>query len=337
MSRSSGGLTLSLRLPQYLASAIDDVIAKDHGRTAVPSAALTRRYKTGDFAAPAIRDSSERNAYLATRLPATFAAATRVFLELRRLAPQAQIASLLDLGAGPGTALFAAAEVFPELGSSTLIEADPDWVKLGKKLAAQSASAAVREAQWLQGDLHTASDLPAHDAVVISYALGELTASARNRLAVKAWQAASQFMVLIEPGTTRGFANIRDARSATIAAGAQILAPCPHKDACPMVETGDWCHFAQRLERTSEHRRAKRGSLGYEDEKFSYLIASRESLQPAAARIVRHPRKHSGHVQLELCTPAGMVRKTVTKSQRDDYREARRAEWGDQWSREPKS
>jgi len=64
--------------------------------------------------------------------------------------------------------------------------------------------------------------------------------------------------------------------------------------------------FSQRLQRTAEHRQLKGGSLGYEDEKFSYLIASRAALNPASARIVRHPRKHIGFLHLNLCTPAGL-------------------------------
>jgi ribosomal protein RSM22 (predicted rRNA methylase) len=95
---------------------------------------------------------------------------------------------------------------------------------------------------------------------------------------------------------------------------------------------GDWCHFAQRLERTAEHRQLKGGALGYEDEKFSYVIASRQSTATQGARIVRHPGKHSGHIQLELCTPAGRIEHaTITRSNKAAFRAARKAEWGDLW------
>jgi ribosomal protein RSM22 (predicted rRNA methylase) len=57
-------------------------------------------------------------------------------------------------------------------------------------------------------------------------------------------------------------------------------------------------------------------------------------LAPASARIVRHPQKHSGHVRLTLCTPQGIETRTVTKSQKDQYRSARKAEWGDEFGRE---
>ena len=98
-----------------------------------------------------------------------------------------------------------------------------------------------------------------------------------------------------------------------------------------MAAAKDWCHFSQRLERSSEHRQLKGGGLGYEDEKFSYVVATRNDVTPAKERIVRHPRKHSGHVQLLLCTPRGLEERTITKSQKENYRKARKAEWGDEW------
>jgi ribosomal protein RSM22 (predicted rRNA methylase) len=248
------------------------------------------------------------------------------------MALNVSISSVLDLGAGPGTSLFAAAEIFSELTSATLVESDAEWIRLGKQLAELSPHTAVRTAQWLQCDLRNPAEFEICDAVFISYALGELATAALEQVLRRAWRSAKSFLVLIEPGTRRGFAAINSARSFLIEEGAAILAPCPHRELCPMAAAGDWCHFSQRLERTAEHRRIKGGSLGYEDEKFSYLIATRHELTPAQARIVRHPQKRSGHVQLELCTENGVLEKrTVTKSNQDPYKRARHAEWGDEW------
>ena len=36
----------------------------------------------------------------------------------------------------------------------------------------------------------------------------------------------------------------------------------------------NWCHFAVRLARTSLHRDVKGARLGYEDEKYSFLVVS---------------------------------------------------------------
>jgi ribosomal protein RSM22 (predicted rRNA methylase) len=99
-----------------------------------------------------------------------------------------------------------------------------------------------------------------------------------------------------------------------------------------MAAAGDWCHFSQRIERTSQHRQLKGGELGYEDEKFSYVVGAKNTSISAGSRIVRHPGKHSGHVQLALCTPHCRIEnRTITRSNKEAYKRARKAEWGDTW------
>lgn len=321
-----------MRIPHELQLAIEHETARvDRKLLAQASAHLTRQYQAADFVSPVITTAAQRVAYLAVRLPATFAASWHVFSEVRRLAPEVEIGSLLDLGAGPGTALFAAAEVFP-FQQATLIENDAALIDLGRSMVAQSSLPAVRNASWLRHDLRNGLSRSPHDLVVISYTLGELPAFAEESLVRQAWNCAQEFLVLVEPGTMRGFGVVHAARSLLIASGANILAPCPHAAPCPLAGSDhDWCHFAQRVERTSQHRQLKGGELGHEDEKFSYVVAARKNLPSAKARILRHPRKLSGHVQLTLCGPRGVQAQTITRSQKSSYKLARQAQWGDAW------
>ena len=322
-----------MRLSAELLDAIQRETEKvDRRKLAQATAQLTEHYKAADFSSPAIASEAHRAAYLAVRFPATYAAIRRVFAEIKLRAPQQEIASLLDLGAGPGTALFAAAEHFPQLRQATLIEFDSAWIAVGKRLAEQSESLVVQQAQWLKQDLRSGLSCENHDLVVISYTLGELPHAAAEAMLNKAWKCAGKFLVVIEPGTRRGFAAINAARSALLANAAAILAPCPHHFTCPMAAAGDWCHFSQRVERTSQHRQLKGGALGYEDEKFSYFVAAKSAAQSTGARIVRHPGKHSGHVKLVLCMAEGKIEnRTITRSSKEAYKRARKAEWGDLW------
>jgi ribosomal protein RSM22 (predicted rRNA methylase) len=136
---------------------------------------------------------------------------------------------------------------------------------------------------------------------------------------------------LIEPGTPDGFRRIHAARALLLESGAHLVAPCPHHGTCPMFNTGDWCHFAARVERTAEHRRLKSAALGYEDEKFSYVVASKQPVPLPDSRILRHPLIHPGHMRLTLCRPNTPELKTVTKSHKAVWRYARKLEWGDEW------
>lgn len=291
---------------------------------------LSASYRDAAGRVPAFRSDAHRVAYLNVRMPATYAACARVFAELRARAPERPIRSLLDLGAGPGTALWAAAGSFPELTEAVLWERDAALANLGARLARDGVSPVFAAARWQGNDIRELSMESQLDGVVLAYVVNELPKDQASAVVEKAWRAAKEFLVIIEPGTPRGFRNMLGARDRLAAAGAHIAAPCPHERACPVASRpGDWCHFSVRLERTAMHRRLKQAEAGYEDEKFSYVIASRAPVTERPARILRHPGRHGGHFQLELCTAKGLERRIVSRSQKELYRLARRAEWGD--------
>lgn len=315
-----------MRLPPELREAIEqETSLAARPRVARAVEQLSAEYKAGDFGR-SLASPELRAAYLLTRLPATYAANKHVFGEVRRLAPELRPRSMLDLGAGPGTASWAASQTWESLGEFALIEANRWMLEVGRRLA---NSERLKAAQWIPADLRTDA-LPAADLVVLSYAAGELADIVP--VINKAWAAAREALVIVEPGTPKNFETVAEVRRELVALGAHALAPCPHQEECPMHRAGEWCHFAVRLERSSEHRRLKGGALGYEDEKFSYLAFTKQARRRAATRIVRHPRTHPGHIKLTLCAAEGLVERTVTKSDKAAFRAARRANWGDEWS-----
>src|SRR6478752_10690254 len=145
-----------MRLPAELLDALQQETEKVDGRKlAQATAQLTERYKAADFSTSPIATEAHRAAYLAVRLPATYAALRRVFAEINLRAPQPGITSMLDLGAGPGTALFAASEEFSSLQHATLVEADAEWIALGKRLMAGPCLPGALKVQWLKQDLRS--------------------------------------------------------------------------------------------------------------------------------------------------------------------------------------
>jgi ribosomal protein RSM22 (predicted rRNA methylase) len=272
---------------------------------------------------PALRSDLQRLAYLCARYPATQAALRAVFQELQRACPQracpgAAPLSLLDVGAGPGTALLAARECGLPIERATLCERDAGFIALGKQLC--------DNAQWIEGDITRSVPPDPHDLVVASYVLNEVEEGKRDRLIEQLWARTGQFLVLVDAGSPAGYALLMHLREQLIARGAHLIAPCPHARQCPLP-SGEWCHFAARLARTSVHRKLKGGSLGYEDEKFSYLIFSREPAASPLPRVLCRPRRSKGCVQLQLCSKQGLEERCVTKKQAD-YKAAKQAEWG---------
>jgi ribosomal protein RSM22 (predicted rRNA methylase) len=264
-------------------------------------------------------------AYLATRLPATYAAVRACLEAVAERRPDFAPARLLDAGAGPGTALWAAAETWPRLSGATLLEGSAAFRDWGARLA----GAALPPAEWRAADLaKPLPDLSAHDLVILSYVLDELAPDRRGALVDGLWAATGDILLIVEPGTPAGWRRILDARDRLIASGAHVVAPCPHDRACPLAEP-DWCHFSRRVARSRLHRQAKGGEVPWEDEKFAYVAVSRHPAIPIAGRVIAPPRGAGSRIELRLCAPDGVTERTVTKRDGALLKTARRLRWGD--------
>lgn len=294
------------------------------------AAGLTERYRSPDrdqLQTFMISDN-HRLAYLATRMPATYVVVNSVLEECARRVPSFSPGSICDIGSGPGTAAWAALAVFQSITKATLHEKDKGWLQLGKLLMEHSGQLVLNHAIWKETDLMNEADFGIHDLVVLSYVVGELPIEVMDRLISNAWNSASQMLVVIEPGTPHGFERIRGVRDQLILSGASLVAPCPHHRKCPM-EKGDWCHFSERLERSRLHMAAKDVSLGYEDEKFSYIAACKVPVALPNSRILRHPQHHSGHTNFVLCAKEGLEKRTISRRHKDLYKRAKKLQWGD--------
>lgn len=320
-------------LPPELRTALAAAVAQHSSPDVTATTArLVQAYQQGSPAdAPLLVSDLDAVAYATYRMPATWAAVRAALGEAARLAPELAPATQLDVGGGTGSAVWAAAAVWPSLAAHTVLEQAPAVLRLGSELAA-TAQGSVRTTAWTPHDLTSGSPLPPAELVTASYVLGELAPAARSGFVDRLVAAASEVLVLVEPGSVAGHERVLAARDQVLAAGLHVLAPCPHGEACPMVGTKDWCHFAERLERSVQHRRAKGATLGFEDEKYAYLVAVRSPVHPAAGRVVRHPRTRKGVVELELCTrEPGQRTEIVSKRQGSMYKAARGAVWGDAW------
>lgn len=321
-------MDLPPRLRHVIESALEGVPLSDLSSA---SDALSQRYR-GEVRDGRLHLSDERAAlaYLATRLPATYAAVHASLRAVADLLPDFSPATALDVGAGPGTALWAAKSCWPTLDDAELVEASAPIRAWGEKLSAESGLGHVA---WRAADLRSDLDRRPRDLVTLAYVLDELASPERDRLVDRLWARTAGMLVIVEPGTPRGWQRILAARAQLIAAGAHIVAPCPHHAACPLVAP-DWCHFAARLARSRIHRLAKGGDAPWEDEKFIYLAASRLAPAERSARVLAPPQSASGRVRLKLCQPDGTAaHRLVTRREGDAFKTARRSDWGDVFGR----
>ena len=303
-----------MQLPENVRRAIEErTSAVEFRALRIAAQDLSEAYRKGF--PPRLDNPAHVAAYLATRMPATYAAATAVLREVRTRLGDELVESVLDAGAGTGASALAA-EQWLRPKTLTLVDRDGCMADAAREFLPQAGIRIM--------DFERNAALPPHSIVIAAYSLGE---NAGVRVLTRLWEAALLCLVIIEPGTPRGFATIRQVRTELLSAGAHLLAPCPAAGPCPMIDP-DWCHFGARVERTSLHRRLKGAELSYEDEKFSYVAFARKPFPRTVARIVARPLYQPGLAVLETCTPQGLETARVTKSDREAFRAARSAVWG---------
>lgn len=320
-------------LPPELAAALERALT-GVPRKGLAAAAqkMSAGYRQGETSR-AITTPEDALAYAVARMPATYAACAAVFARLSEVVPDFAPASLLDVGAGTGAASWAARAAWPDIADITMLDHNPALRALARWLAGDGGLAGVDIAQ---GDL-TAADGSA-DLVVASYVLAEMPVKQAAAASAALWQKCGQALALVEPGTPQGFARIRAARDALIAAGAHVAAPCTHDKECPMRSVGesrsdqskdaDWCHFSQRLPRSRDHMLLKDAGVPFEDERYSYVVVTRQAVG-AGARVLAPPLETKPGLTFKLCDGTGLRSAFVAVRDKDEYRRVKKRGWGD--------
>jgi ribosomal protein RSM22 (predicted rRNA methylase) len=291
--------------------------------------AASEAYRAGGTS-DVIRSDTDALAYALARMPATYAAVRACLTQTAHALPSFAPHSILDVGAGPGTASWAGIAAWPSVRHLHWIERNDPLLALARTLAA-APGAPQAELSVGRGDVAgVLADCDQADMVMASYALTELAPVAATAVLRHLWELTGRLLVLVEPGTADGFKRVLGYREVLLAQGATIVAPCSHHGACPLRDNPRWCHFGVRLPRSRDHLLLKDADVPYEDEKFSYLVAGK-GFEPIArgGRILATPKVSKAGATLELCAPNQVERRVITRRDKDAYRAAKRCDWGD--------
>jgi len=320
-------------LPTELKTALDARLqGLSRNDTAERSARISQTYRGGGNSVT-IRNDADALAYALARMPATYAAVAASLNALTEIRPDFAPRSLLDVGAGPGTATWAAAEAWSSLQDFALLDANRALHDLALEFSNESTR--LREIDYRLGDARAVlAKTDAADLVIASYVIGEMDEIEQRTLADLMWSKTRDTLLVVEPGTPAGYARIIALRAQLIAAAAHVAAPCPHDGACPL-QSPDWCHFTQRLPRSQAHRQIKGAELPFEDEKFSYVALTRVPVAIRPARVLAQPTVGKVEVTAKLCTRDGVTTARVPRRDKEAYARARRWRWGNGVVRRP--
>ena len=313
---------LPSKISGYLASRLESV---NRSELKTAQAAMSDAYRAGGHSRTAVPDATAVLAYALARMPATYAACVRAFDLSRLQAKDFVPRTVLDLGAGPGTAALAACAVWPELERAHLLEPNAALADVARDLLATTTLAPTHQA----GDLSEGFVAEPVDLLTLSYVLAEQPEAEIANIVARAAAKTLGMIIIVEPGTPAGYKKVLAARAALIEAGLTIAAPCPHASDCPLPN-GDWCHFSVRLQRSAAHMQLKDARVPFEDERFSFVTATRGTIAvPSAARLLRPAQVEKGYIDLVVCGRTGLETRRVRRRDATDYKWAKSLQWGD--------
>lgn len=269
--------------------------------------------------------------YGIARLPGTLSALNYIFSELDKRLPGFKPKTILDCGLGPGTSLYACIMNYMNDFSFTAIEKEQHFIDITKdalnNLAPHWAEKVDLRKQKLPADIGN----KIYDLGIVSYMISETSTKSLTSLATWLLERCN-VLIVVDAGTPQVFSQVLAFRSAIIDdKNFSIIAPCPHELPCPLMNK-DFCHFKTRFLRPNVLRKIKSASTNYEDEKFSYLIAAKNSLleqKQSYDRIIAQPIKRKGHTILDICNKNGEKERKVISKKNSDYKHKSRLNWGD--------
>jgi len=297
---------------------------------------LHERYMQGlNPLQPNIQKPMDCIAYLALRFPATYAQIVSALSHLAERLPAWRPTSVLELGCGPGTGIWAAKTVWPGITKATGVDQEQLFLSLaeeihyGSKMAIDSTWVKSTILKWL----HT-EDKTTYDLIIVANVLNELTDEERDLLLQKISAHSSGVVLLLEPGTAVGNTLIQ--RTATAISETQhLLAPYVNNS---LVSSEDyWIHFSQRFQRPEFQRRIRQSmresplmASDWEDAKYCYVAWGKVPKEKSVwGQCIGNVEKRKGLLTIPVLTAEGVVSARVLKRNKDEYNYVKSIRWGE--------
>lgn len=310
-----------------LNEAIQTILQKDINIKEIDKSAkaISKKYRQNDNDGKRlVVESNEAIAYALSRMPATYEVVVNVAYKINEK-NKFKLNSVIDVGAGTGAAIWAMYDNY-NFQKYTCLEREQQMINIGKELMKESdISNLVR---WRQFDAVVDGIDDEADLVITSYMINELPKEKVDAVIDKLWNATKKVLVIVEPGTPRGYANILHIREYLLNKNGHIIAPCPHEKECKLPKD-DWCQFACRVQRNKLHKKLKDGSSPFEDEKYSYIAFSKDIVEKAPNRILRHPIINKGFSEYKVCMEDTIKYIKLSKKDGNIYKEAKKKSAGD--------
>ncbi len=323
-------------LPENIEKAISEVLSENTESEWVSRAKrLHERYmENTEGGKTFIHDLTDALAYLALRVPATYAQAFGALNATKELVENWKPTTVLDIGSGPGTAIWAAKEVWPSLEKAVCIDSDNNFLRIGETIALKAQL--PLSISWSKGKVENGfgERSERYDVVVLGNLLNELPAIERENILEKAYDVCKGVVIVIEPGTPSGSSITSSAFKRFSSAGNLIA---PYIGNSFVTDNSYYLHFSQRFNRPQFQKRVRQymrndllSSSDVEDAKYSYTAFGKLSpkIQPWG-RVVGNSKIQKGFLEIPVLTHDAISWIKVMKRNKQQYRFAKELKWGD--------
>ncbi len=351
-----------MRMPEEVNNKVIELASNlSKNKSAEIFRSLSDRYMDEKNGKSLLTSYEEAIVYAMTRMPSTYAAVNKalsMFMDTisDEERESLKINSLIDVGAGTGAATIAALSFF-DINDICLIEREENMMKVGRELLNEALNEKkpnnevsqdelnmdklgvndknnngqpAGNVEWIKKNFKEIENnsVKSADMVISSYMLNELNGKDLLNAVQKLFNLTNNVLLIVEPGTPKDHRNIIKMKDYLSSIGANIVAPCTIERGCNLPDD-DWCHFKVRVERTKLQKGAKNGELAYEDEKFTYLVASKKLSSRATSRLIRHPIINKNTIDAKFCENGEIKEVTYTKGDKEIFNMLKKADVGE--------
>ncbi len=326
-----------INLPPQISESAARILSRSDARMlSVHAKELHERYLQGaNPLQPHIQKPADCVAYLALRFPATYAQIASALSQIKERIPAWQPKSVLELGCGPGSGIWAAKSIWQSITSAIGVDREQPFLTLAQELHYDSKMAL--QATWVKSDIVkwvSSEDTTKYDLIIIPNVLNELPEEERAFVIEKVSAKSSGLVVVIEPGTAVGYNIVREV-AREVEKTQHLVAP--YVDNTFVESETYWIHFSQRFQRPEFQRRIRQSmrdsslmASDWEDTKYSYVAWGNVPGEKAIWGLcIGRIEKLKGFLTVPVLTREGVTNARVLKRHKAIYNEAKNIRWGD--------
>lgn len=325
-----------INLPQAIEKSIDAILAEQKKSSWIASAeSLHDRYldRDKDSGSSYLESPEDALAYLALRLPATYAQVVSALSAIAEVVPSWKPQTILDIGSGPGTGVMAAQTIWSSLSTATCLDADRDLLRLGERIFRDAEL--PMQVIWQREDIRKKlKEEGSYDIVLFANVLNELSPAEVDRQIDAAYKLCRGVLIIVEPGTSYGNTLIESV-ARKFADTKSLIAPYIGGSFVPSEDY--WIHFSQRFIRPEFQRRLRQHmrestlmASDWEDTKYCYVAISKiPSETQAWGRCIGPVKKQKGFFEVPILTKDTILQSKVLKRNKEQYNFTKDISWGD--------